>query len=158
MWGDTIFPTGIPFSLVNNVWGIQYSRGYRIHYDTGPFLAAVNGPPGPIMAAINGPPPAITGPGRTIRGNKIIVKKGSGTIFGCRLIRRSRNVLAIYELPSSNEDQMEFRYKHWCGRAERGRTLAPPCRRYSGGTSYGAGGPVMARRNWSPGPNLAADQ
>ena len=35
MWGDTIFPTGIPFSLVNNVWGIQYSRGYRIHYDTG---------------------------------------------------------------------------------------------------------------------------
>ena len=27
-----------------------------------------------------------------------------------------------------------------------------------GGTSYGAGGPVMARRNWSPGPNLAADQ
>ena len=29
---------------------------------------------------------------------------------------------------------------------------------YSGGTSYGAGGPVMARRNWSPGPNLAADQ
>ena len=35
MWGDTIFPTGIPFSLVNNVWRIQYSRGYRIHYDTG---------------------------------------------------------------------------------------------------------------------------
>ena len=33
--------------------------------------------------------------------------------FGCRLILRSRNVLAIYELPSSNEDQMEFRYKHW---------------------------------------------
>ena len=29
---------------------------------------------------------------------------------------------------------MEFRYKHWCGRAERGRTRAPPCRRYSGGT------------------------
>ena len=50
------------------------------------------------------------------------------------------------------------RYKHWCGRAERGRTRAPPCRRYSGGTSYGAGGPVIARRNWSPGPNLAADQ
>ena len=25
------------------------------------------------MAAINGPPPAITGPRRTIRGNKIIV-------------------------------------------------------------------------------------
>ena len=87
--------------------------------------------------------------------NKIIVKKESVTIFGCRLIRRSRNVLAIYELPSSNEDQMEFRYKHWCGRAERGRTRA---RRYSGGTSYGAGGPVMARRNWSHGPNLAADQ
>ena len=34
MWGDTIFPTGIPFSLVNNVWGMQYSRGYRIHHDT----------------------------------------------------------------------------------------------------------------------------
>ena len=40
---------------------------------------------------------------------------------------------------------MEFRYKHWCGRAERGRTRAPPCRRYSGGTSYGAGGPVTPR-------------
>ena len=71
-------------------------------------------------------------------------------IWTWRLILRSRNVLAIYELPSSNEDQMEFRYKHWCGRAEQGRTRAPPCRRYSGGTSYGAGGPVMARRNWSP--------
>ena len=110
------------------------------------------------MAAINGPPPAITGPGRTIRGNKIIVKKGSGTIFSCSLIRRSRNVLAINELSFSNEDQMEFRYKHWCGRVERGRTRTLPCRRYSGGTSYGAGGSVMARRNWSPGPNLAADQ
>ena len=40
-------------------------------------------------------PPAITGPGRTIRGNKIIVKKGSGTIFGCRLIQRSRNIMKI---------------------------------------------------------------
>ena len=29
MWGDTIFPTGIPFSLVNNVWR------YSIHGDTG---------------------------------------------------------------------------------------------------------------------------
>ena len=113
---------------------------------------------GTIYGSHKRSPPAITGPGRTIRGNKIIVKKGFGTIFGCRLIRRTRNVLAIYELPSSNEDQMEFRYKHWCGRAERGRTRVPPCRRYSGGTSYGAGGPVMARRNWSPGPNLAADQ
>ena len=103
-------------------------------------------------------PPAITGPGRTIGGNKIIVTKRVRDHFWCRLILRSRNVLVIYELPSSNEDQMEFRYKHWCGRAERGRTHAPPCRRYSGGTSYGAGGPVMARRNWSPGPNLAADQ
>ena len=28
---------------------------------------------------------------------------------------------------------MEIRYKHWCGRAERGRTRAQPCRRYSGG-------------------------
>ena len=27
---------------------------------------------------------------------------------------------------------MEFKYKHWCGRAERGRTRAQPCRRYSG--------------------------
>ena len=71
-------------------------------------------------------------------------------IFGCRLILRSRNVLTIYEMPSSNEDQMEFRYNHWCGQAERGRTRAPPCRRHSGGTSYGAGGPVMARRNCSP--------
>ena len=79
---------------------------------------------------------AITGPGRTIRGNKIIVKKGSGTIFGCRLILRSRNVLAIYELPSSNEDQMEFRYKHWCGRAER------RARRLAGATVVG---PVTAR-------------
>ena len=74
------------------------------------------------MAAINGPPPAITGPGRTIRGNIYIPARSC-------LILRSRNVLAIYELPSSNEDQMEFRYKHWCGRAERGRTRAPPCQR-----------------------------
>ena len=28
---------------------------------------------------------------------------------------------------------MEFRYKHWCGRGERGRTRAQPCRRYSAG-------------------------
>ena len=35
------------------------------------------------MAAINGPsPPAITCPGRTIRGNKIIVKKkGPGPLL-----------------------------------------------------------------------------
>ena len=47
--------------------------------------------------------------------------------------------MSSYELPSSNEDQMEFRYKHWCGGAERGRTRAPPCLRYSGGTaSYSA--------------------
>ena len=105
----------------------------------------MDGPPGPSMSswtvrgdhpcrhgrsphAVDGPPP---GPSML---PKIIVKKGSGIIFGCSLIRRSRNVLAIYELPSSNEDQMEFRYKHWCGRAERGRTHTPPCRRYSGGT------------------------
>ena len=50
-----------------------------------------------------------------------------------------------YELSSSNEDQMEFRYKHWCGRAERGRTRAPPCRRYSGGTaSYSAHDPLAS--------------
>ena len=72
------------------------------------------------------------------------------------------------KLPSSNEDQMEFRYKHWCGRAERGRTRAPPCRRYSGGTSYGAGGPQSPTRTiitnalswgcWSPGPKSLPDQ
>ena len=38
------------------------------------------------------------------------------------------------------------------------RAALPTLQWYSGGTSYGAGGPVMARRNWSPGPNLAADQ
>ena len=67
-------------------------------------------------------PPAIIGPGRTIRGNIYI------PAISC-IILRSRNVLAMYELPSSNENQMEFRYKHWCGRAERGRTRAPPCQR-----------------------------
>ena len=124
-------------------WGCLYSL------DTGTIFGGRKWSPRTNYGCHKRSPPAITCPGRTIRG-KIIVKKGSGTIVGCRLILRSRNVLAIYELPSSNEDQMEFRYKHWCGRAERGRTRAPPCRRYSGGTSYGAGGPVMARRNWSP--------
>ena len=38
------------------------------------------------------------------------------------------------------------------------RVALPALQWYSGGTNYGAGGPVMARRNWSPGPNLAADQ
>ena len=53
--------------------------------------------------------------------------------------------MSSYELPSSNEDQMEFRYKHWCGRKERGRTRAPPCRRYSGGTaSYSAHDPLAS--------------
>ena len=33
--GDTIFSEGIPYSLVNKVCGVQYSRGYRIHSDTG---------------------------------------------------------------------------------------------------------------------------
>ena len=33
--GDTIFPEGILHSLVNKVCGVQYSRGYRIHSDTG---------------------------------------------------------------------------------------------------------------------------
>ena len=57
-------------------------------------------------------------------------------------------------LPSSNEDQMEFRYKHWCGRAERGRTRAPPCRRYSVGTaSYSAHDPLASIH----GPYIAID-
>ena len=33
--GDTIFPEGIPYSLGNKVCGVQYSRRYRIHSDTG---------------------------------------------------------------------------------------------------------------------------
>ena len=44
---------------------------------------------------------------------------------------------------------MEFRYKHWCGREERGRTRAQPCRRYSGGAKYpsifGVGVPIILR-------------
>ena len=53
--------------------------------------------------------------------------------------------MSSYELPSSNEDQMEFRYKHWCGRAERGCMRAQPCRRYSGGTaSYSAHDPLAS--------------
>ena len=31
----TIFPGGIRYSLVNNVRGVRYSLGYRIHSDTG---------------------------------------------------------------------------------------------------------------------------
>ena len=58
--------------------------------------------------------------------------------------------MSSYELPSSNEDQMEFRYKHWCGRAERGRTRAPPYRRYSGGTaSYSAHDPLASIYPWT---------
>ena len=85
---------------------------------------------------------------------------------------------------------MEFRYKYWCGRAERGRRASrlagatvvgpvtaradqlwhaetgPPVpgpnlaadQLLRDRTSYGASGPVMARRNWSTLPNLAADQ
>ena len=34
-YGGTIFPGGIRYSLVNNVCGVQYLLGYRIHSDTG---------------------------------------------------------------------------------------------------------------------------
>ena len=34
-YGGTVFPGGIHYSLVNNVCGIQYSLGYRIHSDRG---------------------------------------------------------------------------------------------------------------------------
>ena len=42
---------------------------------------------------------------------------------------------------------MEFRYKHWYGRAERGRTRAQPCRRYSGhwGVPYAPGCPYSRK-------------
>ena len=33
-YGGTVFPGGIRYSLVNNVCGVQYSLGYRIHSDT----------------------------------------------------------------------------------------------------------------------------
>ena len=73
--------------------------------------------------------------------------------------------MSSYALPSSNEDQMEFRYKHWCGRAERGRTRATPCRRYSGGTaSYSAHdplasihGPYISAIDGPGGPIITAD-
>ena len=34
-WG-TVFSEGVHYSLVNNVCGVRYSLGYRIHSDTGP--------------------------------------------------------------------------------------------------------------------------
>ena len=34
-YGGTVFPGGVRYSLVNNVRGIRYSLGYRIHSDTG---------------------------------------------------------------------------------------------------------------------------
>ena len=34
-YGGTVFPGGVRYSLVNNVCGVQYSLGYRIHSDTG---------------------------------------------------------------------------------------------------------------------------
>ena len=36
-YGGTVFPGVIHYSLVNNVCGVRYSLGYRIHSDTGPF-------------------------------------------------------------------------------------------------------------------------
>ena len=42
-YGGTVFPGGIRYSLVNNVCGVQYSLGYRIHSDTGPRV------PGPVF-------------------------------------------------------------------------------------------------------------
>ena len=74
-----------------------------------------------------------------------------------RLCRHGRAIWAIYELPSSNEDQMEFRYKHWCGRAERGRTRAPPCRCYSGGTEYDEGRPYISAIDGLGGPIITGD-
>ena len=78
----------------------------------------------------------------------------SWTVRGDHPCRHER---AIYELPSSNEDQMEFRYKHWCGRAERGRTRAPPCRRYSGGTEYEEGRPYISAIDGPGGPIITGD-
>jgi len=34
-FGGTVFPEGVRYSLVNNVRGVRYSLGYRIHSDTG---------------------------------------------------------------------------------------------------------------------------
>ena len=34
-YGGTVFPEGKCYSLVNNVCGVRYSLGYRIHSDTG---------------------------------------------------------------------------------------------------------------------------
>ena len=34
-YGGTVFPWGVRYSLVNNVCGVRYSPGYRIHSDTG---------------------------------------------------------------------------------------------------------------------------
>ena len=78
----------------------------------------------------------------------------SWTVRGDHPCRHGR---AIYELLSSNEDQMEFRYKHWCGRAERGRTRAPPCRRYSGGTEYDEGRPYISAIDGPGGPIITGD-
>ena len=33
-YGGTVFPGGVRYSLVNNVCGVRYSLGYRIHSDT----------------------------------------------------------------------------------------------------------------------------
>ena len=33
-YADTVFPGGVRYSLVNNVCGVRYSLGYRIHSDT----------------------------------------------------------------------------------------------------------------------------
>ena len=53
--------------------------------------------------------------------------------------------------------KMEFRYKHWCGRAERGRTRTPPCWRYSGGTEYDEGRPYISAIDGPGGPIITGD-
>jgi len=39
-YGGTVFPGGVRYSLVNNVCGVRYSLGYRIHSDTGTRIKA----------------------------------------------------------------------------------------------------------------------
>ena len=40
-YGGTVFPGGVHYSLVNNVCGVRYSLGYRIHSDTGNHMASL---------------------------------------------------------------------------------------------------------------------
>ena len=79
-----------------------HARGLQYLFCHGEYGPTLNWSGGTIYGCHKRSPPAITGPGRTIRGNIYIPARSC-------LILRSRNVLAIYELPSSNKDQMEFR-------------------------------------------------